>query len=226
MKKIIAIAINILVICLNIFLLVHAGFFWDAHPDININEVNLYFFWCSLFLSVILLVIMLYFISKQNKDKDRLIAAYKCIILLIVILFCSNIFVGIKYYSIVKDCSLKEADETDYIASEYLRGISLDELEKNINADRDILIYIGREDCKECKEFEEKFEKLLKEYYVEMPTYYTTKDRDGVRSKEMYELLEKYEIESVPCIIMVKDSVILKMWTNPIEQLTDIENYL
>lgn len=59
-----------------------------------------------------------------------------------------------------------------------------------------------------------------------MPTYYTTKDRDGVRSKEMYELLEKYEIESVPCIIMVKDSVILKMWTNPIEQLTDIENYL
>lgn len=59
-----------------------------------------------------------------------------------------------------------------------------------------------------------------------MPTYYTTKDREGVRSKEMYDLLDKYGIESVPCIIMVKDSIILKMWTNPIEPLDDIENFL
>ena len=42
----------------------------------------------------------------------------------------------------------------------------------------------------------------------------------------MYDLLDKYGIESVPCIIMVKDSIILKMWTNPIEQLDDIENFL
>lgn len=59
-----------------------------------------------------------------------------------------------------------------------------------------------------------------------MPTYYTTKDREGARSKEMYDLLDKYGIESVPCIIMVKDSIILKMWTNPIEPLDDIENFL
>lgn len=168
---------------------------------------------------------MLYFITKQNVDKNRSIAD-KCIILLIAVLFCSNIFVGVKYYSVVKDFSLKKAEETDYIASEYLKGISLDELKKNINADTEVLIYIGREDCKECREFEEKFEKLLKEYYIEMPTYYTTKDRDGARSKEMYDLLDKYEIESVPCIIMVKDSMILKIWANPIEQLDDIENYL
>ncbi len=225
MKKIIAIMINIVIICLNIFELVHAGFFRDAHPDIKINEVELYFFWGSLFLSVVLLVTMLYFITKQNVNKNRSIAD-KCIILLIAVLFCSNIFIGVKYYSIVKDCSLKKVEEADYIASEYLRGISLDELKKNINADTEVLIYIGREDCKECREFEEKFEKLLKEYYIEMPTYYTTKDRDGARSKEMYDLLDKYEIESVPCIIMVKDSMILKIWANPIEQLDDIENYL
>lgn len=225
MKKIIAIMIDIVIICLNIFELVHAGFFRDVHPDININKVELYFFWISLFLSVVLLVVMLYFITKQNVNKNRSIAD-KCIILLIAVLFCSNIFVGVKYYSIVKDYSLKNVEETDYIASEYLRGISLDELKKNINADTEILIYIGREDCKECREFEEKFEKLLKEYYIEMPTYYTTKDRDGARSKEMYDLLDKYEIESEPCIIMVKDSMILKLWENPIEQLDDIENYL
>lgn len=225
MKKIIAIMINIVIICLNIFELVHAGFFRDVHPDININEVELYFFWISLFLSVVLLVTMLYFITKQNMNKNRSIVD-KCIILLIAVVFCSNIFVGVKYYSIVKDCSLKKVEETDYIASEYLRGISLDELKKNISADTEVLIYIGREDCKECREFEEKFEKLLKEYYIEMPTYYTTKDRDGARSKEMYDLLDKYEIESVPCIIMVKDSMILKIWANPIEQLDDIENYL
>jgi thiol-disulfide isomerase/thioredoxin len=225
MKKIIAIMINVILICLNVFELVHAGFFKDVHPDININEVNLYFFWISLFLSVILLVTMLYFITKQNVSKKRLIAN-KCIMLLIAVLFCSNIFVGVKYYSIVKDYSLKKVEETDYIASEYLRGISLDELKKNINADTEVLIYIGREDCKDCREFEEKFEKLLEKYYVEMPTYYTTKDRDGDRSKEMYDLLDKYAIESVPCVIMVKDSMLLKLWDNPIEQLDDIENYL
>jgi thiol-disulfide isomerase/thioredoxin len=225
MKKIIAIMINVILICLNVFELVHAGFFKDVHPDININEVNLYFFWISLFLSVILLVTMLYFITKQNVSKKRLIAN-KCIMLLIAVLFCSNIFVGVKYYSIVKDYSLKKVEETDYIASEYFRGISLDELKKNINADTEVLIYIGREDCKDCREFEEKFEKLLEKYYVEMPTYYTTKDRDGDRSKEMYDLLDKYAIESVPCVIMVKDSMLLKLWDNPIEQLDDIENYL
>lgn len=225
MKKIIAIIINIVIICLNIFELAHAGFFRDVHTDININEAELYFFWISLFLSVVLLVTRLYFITKQNVNKNRSIAD-KCIILLIAVLFCSNIFVGVQYYSIVKDYSLKRVEGTDYIASEYLRGISLDELKKNINADTEILIYIGRENCKECREFEEKFEKLLKEYYIEMPAYYTTKDRDGARSKEMYDLLDKYEIESVPCIIMVKDSMILKLWENPIEQLDDIENYL
>lgn len=32
-----------------------------------------------------------------------------------------------------------------------------------MNAEMEVLIYIGREDCKECIEFEEKFEKLLKD---------------------------------------------------------------
>lgn len=50
--------------------------------------------------------------------------------LLIAVLVCLNIFVGVKYYSIVKDYSLKNVEETDYIASKYLRGISLDELKK------------------------------------------------------------------------------------------------
>ena len=51
---------------------------------------------------------MLYFITKQNVNKNRSIAD-KCIILLIAVLFCSNIFVGVKYYSIVKNYSLANA---------------------------------------------------------------------------------------------------------------------
>lgn len=72
---------------------------------------------------------ILYFITKQNVKKNRQIAD-KCIMLLIAVLVCLNIFVGVKYYSIVKDYSLKNVEETDYIASKYLRGISLDELKK------------------------------------------------------------------------------------------------
>ena len=129
MEKMIEIIISIVIICLNIFELIHAGFFRDVHPNININEVELYFFWGSLFLSIAFLVTILYFITKQNVKKNRQIAD-KCIMLLIAVLVCLNIFVGVKYYSIVKDYSLKNAEETDYIASEYLRGISLDELKK------------------------------------------------------------------------------------------------
>ena len=54
MKKIIAIITNIVIICLNVFELIHAGFFRDAHPNINIDEVELYFLWQ-------------YYISLQNK---------------------------------------------------------------------------------------------------------------------------------------------------------------
>lgn len=129
MEKMIAIIISIVIICLNIFELIHAGFFRDVHPNININEVELYFFWGSLFLSIAFLVTILYFITKQNVKKNRQIAD-KCIMLLIAVLVCLNIFVGVKYYSIVKDYSLKNVEETDYIASKYLRGISLDELKK------------------------------------------------------------------------------------------------
>jgi uncharacterized protein YxeA len=50
MKKIIAIIISIVIICLNVFELIHAGFFRDAHPNINIAEVESYFFWGSFFL--------------------------------------------------------------------------------------------------------------------------------------------------------------------------------
>lgn len=127
MKKIIAIITNIVIICLNVFELIHAGFFRDAHPNINIDEVELYFLWGLLFLSIAFLMTILYFITKQNVKKNSQLTD-KCIILLIAVLVCLNIFVGVKYYSIVKDCSLKKIEETDYIASEYLRGTSLDEL--------------------------------------------------------------------------------------------------
>ena len=106
MKKIIAIIISIVIICLNVFELIHAGFFRDAHPNINIAEVESYFFWGSFFLSIAFLMTIL-----------------------IAVLVCLNIFVGVKYYSIVKDCSLKKVEETDYIASEHLRSTSLDELQ-------------------------------------------------------------------------------------------------
>ena len=71
---------------------------------------------------------IIYFISKQNVKKNSQVTD-KCIILLIAVLVCLNIFVGVKYYSIVKDCSLKKVEERDYIASEHLRSTSLDELQ-------------------------------------------------------------------------------------------------
>lgn len=90
MKKIIAIIISIVIMCLNVFELIHAGFFRDAHPNINLDEVELYFFWGSLFLSIAFLITILYFITKQNVKKNSQLID-KCIILLIAVLVCLNV---------------------------------------------------------------------------------------------------------------------------------------
>lgn len=222
MKRLIGIAISVLLVFFNIFELVHAGFYRDAHPNAEVHAWILYFFWASLFASIIMLIIALYYdFAKKKKEKFSII-----ILLFVVLLMGFNIYTGLEYYNATKIVSSNKSLEDDYISSEFYRGIYLDELNEDINAEMETMIYIGRDDCKDCIEFEKKFAKLLKKYYVEMPTYYTTKDRNGKRSKEMYDLLEKYRIESVPCVIMVKKSKLLKIWADPITQLDEIEKYL
>jgi len=144
----------------------------------------------------------------------------------LLLLIVANLFFGSSYYAVVRAYSFGEMEEQDYILSEYFRGISLDELQKDISSDSEILIYIGREDCKQCKEFEDKFEDILREYYTEIPAYYTTQDREGSRRDEMYKLLDNYNISSIPAVVLVQNSRALKIWNYPADKLDEIKNYL
>ena len=138
----------------------------------------------------------------------------------------TNIYFGYQYYNVTKKYDLQQKNDVDYIPSPFFRGISFDELQADIHSDEEIMIYVGREDCGKCKEFEEEFEKILEQYDTEIPAYYTTQDRFQERRKEMYQYLDRYHIEKVPVIILTQDSEILRMWYDPVNSIPEIIQYL
>lgn len=211
------------IIVLNIAEIVHSGFFADIYPDINVDNSIINLFWISLGFTFALFFIMLYLeITRENGNHGVNILI---ILILIFMDLAVNVYNGKGYYDIVGGKNLTE-EEQDYIKSEWFRGISLDELKKDADSEESIILYIGREDCKECVLFEEKFEKELIKTKIEIPTYYTSRDRDGMRRKEMYEFLDKYNIDGVPTVVVFKQSKVLKIWENPIEEINEISTYL
>lgn len=227
MKKVLSsvLAIDFIIMILNIVEIIHEAFFRDVYAEIKISDVVTYFFEISLLLTFIIFFILLFFLLKQKKQKKNNI--FKVVEAgVFLLLVAANVYFGLNYYIIVKPYSLSEIENQDYMASNYFRGISLDEFQKDLSSNNEILIYIGRDDCKQCKEFENNMEKILEQYYVEIPAYYTTQDREGSRSEEMYNILDMYKIESVPAVVLVRDSNIVKIWDNPIEQLEEIKSYL
>lgn len=226
MKKVIyVLASDFLIILLNIVELVHGGCFRDAYADVELSKVITGFFWVSLFLSVGIFLTLLWSGVKIKQQKFR--RAAKIVTgLCIVSMLITNSIVGVKYYLTVKNHPLNEAEKQDYISSEYFRGISLDELKKDINSDDEVMIYIGKETGGECKKFERKFEKILKRFSTEMPAYYMSKENKGESKEKIQEYLQNYNIEDAPCVIVAKKSQVLKMWKNPESKLDEIEKYL
>lgn len=159
------------------------------------------------------------------KEKGNCKTAILIMLILIVMDFAVNAYNSKSYYDIVHGKSLNE-EKQDYVKSEWFRGISLDELIADANSDESVLVYIGSDDCKECLTFEEKFETELKKLKTEIPTYYTSSDIDGEQQKDMQEFLDKYNIEGVSTVVLFKQSKVLKMWDNPVEEIDEISSYL
>lgn len=227
MKKILhsVLVIDFIIMVLNIVEIIHEAFFRDVYAAIEISDRVTYFFEISFILTFIIFLVSLFLLIRQKKGQTNYI--FKIIgVIGFLLLIVTNIYFGMNYYATVKPYSFNEIENQDYMPSEYFRGISLDELQRDLSSDSEILIYIGRDDCKQCKEFEIELERILEEYHTEIPAYYTTQDREGSRSKEMYGILDMYNIGSVPIVILVRDSDILKIWDNPIEQLEEIKSCL
>ncbi|MDO4383051.1 MAG: thioredoxin family protein [Eubacteriales bacterium] len=94
--------------------------------------------------------------------------------------------------------------QEDYISSEYIRGITLAEVQKSIQSDEENVIYIGRDDCESCAQFEKEYEKILRKYSVEGNGYYTNMDRDNANTKAMNQFLKNYKITKVPTLVVVR----------------------
>ena len=162
--------IDFIIMILNIVELIHEGFFRDIYSTVKIRDDVTCFFWISLLLTIFVFVITLVFLFKMDRHQIRPVR--KAIgILSFLLLIIANIYYGISYHTIVKPYRFDEITNQDYIASEYFRGISFDELQQDINSDSKIMIYIGREACSQCKEFEEVFELILMEKLDEIKNY-------------------------------------------------------
>jgi flagellar basal body-associated protein FliL len=106
--------------------------------------------------------------------------------------------------------------------------ITLRELKANLSAKTGgiCIVYIGRIDCRECDGFEENITPYLEKNAFALKTYYTNSDRDGPRAKTMYKLLEKYDVISVPTIIVADNAKTIKIIDNPAEHISEIERYI
>ncbi len=228
MKKKLQIALLIIdffLVILNIAVWINQGYFRDIFPQAVMRGDIEIFFLIALPVTVIVFIVDVYFLIK-SKETAHMSLPEKIISIVIVLAFLLHLYYGYAYLQSVTPYWQSLKEDYDYISSEYLRGIQLDELKLELQSEEPSLLYIGREDCGECVEFEKSFEPLLEKYYTEIPVYYTSIDRDGPRSQEMYEVLDEYQIDSVPIVILMKENKLIEKWENPIEELDEIEKYL
>lgn len=113
--------------------------------------------------------------------------------------------------------------QEDYISSEYIRGITLAEVQKSIQSDEENVIYIGRDDCESCAQFEKEYESILRKYSVEGNGYYTSMDRDNANTKAMNRFLKDYKITKVPTLIAVRKGKIIQNFKT--DDIREIESY-
>lgn len=102
MKKKYIVIINFIIILVNIIESIHNGYFRDNYNVTGTHGIYDYFFWISLFLSIILLVL--------NISNN-----YNSIMIITVLLCFLNIIIGIAYSVYVSDYTINYLVNIKYI---------------------------------------------------------------------------------------------------------------
>lgn len=214
-------------VVLNALFLIAMGYISDGYPSDQWFDKFLTLLWLSFFVSIIVTFLDFVFLLKKHKhgtigkDGDCIFFNFAIVVMCILTILSTA---GVIYS---RDKYPYASSENSSTGLEYLYGINLDTLSHYLNDSKDAtLIYIGRSDCKECAEFENEFIYRLQKNSVEVPTYYTNQDRDGINSDIMYELLDRYDISSVPCVIYVEDGDVKQVWIDPAHHLDEIEQLM
>lgn len=206
------IVISWLAVIIISLMLVWNGYLRDIEELMGDSYLE-YILWIGLFVSIITAALIL---IKKVRAQNTFLIIIKTIVVVIIIVcvFISGFYSG-KYNIAIKN--------SDYIQNEWIAGITLGEMKKYATNGEENLIYIGRDECHECAEFEKEFTKLLKKYEVEASAYYTNIDRDGRNAESMYEFLDKYNVNLVPCVIVIKNEKLIHLYSST--EINKIDEY-
>lgn len=217
--------LSFLLLCLSAGLLIYNGLLRDANMDIDMPVWMDLGLWALLVMDFILFVGSIIYLSAKIASKREYIRFSRIILVSFLICLVGNGIFSCSYYRFANE--YKISGSADYIDNEWLEGICLEDM-KELMADArdDVIVYIGREDCRDCKKFEEEFLKILEKHSVITPTYFTDQDREGENREELDKFLALYGIESVPCVFFVSGGKVTQKWDNPIDSISEIESHL
>ncbi|MCD7893491.1 MAG: hypothetical protein LUG60_07295 [Erysipelotrichaceae bacterium] len=192
----------LLLIGIHTFILIHFGYIRDAYMNIphRINNI----IWIGFFLSIFALLFIYGFIIVNKKKIAKMIL---CIATL------SSFVLMFHYYNFAKDYPIVK---NDYIDSEWLHGISIEEVV--VDSDDTILVYIGEENGNE--EFEEELIKQCEYYSYQMNTYYIN-DQDNYS-----DVFDCYNITETPILIITQNGQIIDKTNDMNDLRTKMKEYL
>ncbi len=178
----------------------------DRYAYNDISELN---FWtgidvkyCILIFVIILVISVIY--PKNLKEiisDSKFTKLSKTFILPITIIYMCYIFT-IGVYSI----NTKAEYINDLAKYPKVIDITLNELE-NVEDLETAIVYIEREDCLYCVELSPTIENISKDYEIDVYKYNTIHDRD-TNKEQLNLVLEKYDIDAVPTVLIVIDGEI------------------
>lgn len=170
---------------------------------------------CAILDILVIIAVVITLASIANKKpRVQMICTAISIMLIAISLFTLGIIYGKDSHNLYQD---------DYISSKYIRGITLAEVKKSIQSDEENVIYIGRDDCQSCAQFEEEYEEILRKYSVEGNGYYTNIDRNSTNTKAMNQFLKEYKITKVPTLIAVRKGKVIRNFKT--DDTHEIESY-
>ena len=194
--------------------LIRTGYVLDSNPEISESIAASVIGWSALILSVIGAAVVAASIMKSG-------VISRTAAVTVVIAAFAVILNSFYYYNEYRTYGISDED---YIESEWIKGNTLKITESILAEAEDSLVYIGRDDCKDCAAFEEKLIPILKKEEVQISAYYTNLDREKPDNREYENFLKKYEINSVPCVFWVKEKKIYQRWDDPITHLDEIKS--
>lgn len=217
--------LSFLLLCLSAGLLIYSGYLRDCYMEIDepvFIDVGL---WVLFVFNFILFVCSVIYLSVKIISKKEYKIFSQIVSATFLICFGGSVVFSCSYYSFASEYDISK--DVDYIENEWLEGISLEDMEELMaDAGDDVVIYIGREDCRDCRKFEEAFTEILEKHSVITPTYFTNQDKDGENREKLDVFLSSYDIDSVPCVFFISGGEVVEKWEDPVNNISEIETYI